>query len=185
MWAFFVGDFMTIQTINLAVPGGDTPRSANTKVNANFSDPTHAASKHVGTATGQIPLAQDTYSVVASKQPTVPDTGFDMDNALPEVRYAANVNGALNLPPANGEATYIVETRYSYQNTTPIQIATGKKEGLIWVRSKIGGVWNAWRPQTSNRLVYSTTTASGANTVVTPDGTLQRSTSSFITAQVT
>lgn len=54
MWAFFVGDFMAIQTINLTVPGGDTPRSANTKINANFSDTTHAASRLVGTASGNV-----------------------------------------------------------------------------------------------------------------------------------
>lgn len=45
---------MTIQTVDLTVPGGDTPRSANTKINANFSDQTHAASRLVGTATGNL-----------------------------------------------------------------------------------------------------------------------------------
>lgn len=50
---------MAIQAIDLTVPGGDTPRSANTKINANFSDQTHAASKLIGTETGEIPLAQD------------------------------------------------------------------------------------------------------------------------------
>ena len=45
---------MTIQIVNLAVPNGDTPRSANTKINANFTDPTHAASRLVGTAAGNV-----------------------------------------------------------------------------------------------------------------------------------
>lgn len=54
MWAFFVGDFMAIQTINLTVPGGDTPRSANTKINANFSDQNNAASRLVGPAEGNV-----------------------------------------------------------------------------------------------------------------------------------
>lgn len=49
---------MAIQTINLTVPGGDTPRSANTKINANFSDTTHAASKLVGDAVGKVPLSE-------------------------------------------------------------------------------------------------------------------------------
>ena len=39
---------MTIQIVNLSVPNGDTPRSANTKINANFSNPTHAASRLAG-----------------------------------------------------------------------------------------------------------------------------------------
>ena len=45
---------MAIQTVNLAVPNGDTPRSANTKINANFSDQTNAASRLVGKAAGNV-----------------------------------------------------------------------------------------------------------------------------------
>lgn len=45
---------MAIQTINLAVPGGDTPRSANTKINANFTDQDNAASRKVGASTGDL-----------------------------------------------------------------------------------------------------------------------------------
>ena len=45
---------MAIQTVNLAVPNGDTPRSANTKINANFTDQTNAASRLVGTAAGNL-----------------------------------------------------------------------------------------------------------------------------------
>lgn len=54
MWAFFVGDFMAIQTVDVTVPGGDTPRSANIKLNANFSNQTHAASRLVGGAAGNV-----------------------------------------------------------------------------------------------------------------------------------
>lgn len=50
---------MAIQLVDLKVPNGDTPRSANTKINANFTDQTNAASKLVGTGKGQIPLAED------------------------------------------------------------------------------------------------------------------------------
>ena len=50
---------MAIQIVNLAVPNGDTPRSANTKINANFTDPYNAASKLVGTGYGQVPLAEN------------------------------------------------------------------------------------------------------------------------------
>lgn len=49
---------MTIQKINLGSEplgeGGDTYRSANTKINENFSNTTHAASRLVGTATGNV-----------------------------------------------------------------------------------------------------------------------------------
>lgn len=47
---------MAIQTVDLTVPNGDTPRSANTKINANFSNATHAASRLVGTSAGNVLL---------------------------------------------------------------------------------------------------------------------------------
>lgn len=49
---------MTIQTINLGTApsgaGGDTFRSTGTKVNENFTNNTHAASRYVGTAAGNL-----------------------------------------------------------------------------------------------------------------------------------
>lgn len=49
---------MAIQKINLGTEplgeGGDTYRSANTKINENFSNTTHAASRLVGLATGNV-----------------------------------------------------------------------------------------------------------------------------------
>lgn len=49
---------MTIQTINLGTApsgaGGDTFRSTGTKVNENFTNNTHAASRYVGTAAGNV-----------------------------------------------------------------------------------------------------------------------------------
>ena len=52
---------MTIQTINIgAAPNddtGDDPRTAGQKLNSNFTTSTHAASRDVGTASGNIPDA--------------------------------------------------------------------------------------------------------------------------------
>ena len=45
---------MAIQIVNLAVPNGDTPRSANTKINENFTNTTHAASRLVGPVAGNV-----------------------------------------------------------------------------------------------------------------------------------
>lgn len=51
---------MTISKLEVgAVPlgvGGDSLRSAAAKINANFSDQTHAASRLVGTSSGQVPI---------------------------------------------------------------------------------------------------------------------------------
>lgn len=52
---------MTIQTINIGVSPndntGDDPRTAGQKLNSNFTTTTHAASRDVGTSTGNIPDA--------------------------------------------------------------------------------------------------------------------------------
>ncbi|MDM8440151.1 pyocin knob domain-containing protein, partial [Acinetobacter baumannii] len=49
---------MTIQTVNLGTAptgaGGDTFRSTGAKINENFTNNTHAASRLVGTATGNV-----------------------------------------------------------------------------------------------------------------------------------
>ncbi|HHB2265102.1 TPA: hypothetical protein ACOQ60_004024, partial [Acinetobacter baumannii] len=49
---------MTIQTVNLGTAptgaGGDTFRSTGAKINENFTNNTHAASRYVGTATGNV-----------------------------------------------------------------------------------------------------------------------------------
>lgn len=68
MWAFFVGDFMAIQTINLTVPGGDTPRSANTKINANFTDQNNAASRMVGIGNNEIADNKNILKVISGTQ---------------------------------------------------------------------------------------------------------------------
>ncbi|MFP0526603.1 hypothetical protein ACLDWI_17300, partial [Acinetobacter baumannii] len=49
---------MTIQTVNLGMAptgaGGDTFRSTGAKMNENFTNNTHAASRYVGTAAGNL-----------------------------------------------------------------------------------------------------------------------------------
>ncbi|GAA5559333.1 hypothetical protein Asch03_03657 [Acinetobacter schindleri] len=49
---------MTIQTVNLGTAptgaGGDTFRSTGAKINENFTNPSHAASRYVGTAAGNV-----------------------------------------------------------------------------------------------------------------------------------
>nr|EKU6037330.1 hypothetical protein [Acinetobacter nosocomialis] len=49
---------MTIQTVNLGTAptgaGGDTFRSTGAKMNENFTNNTHAASRYVGTAAGNV-----------------------------------------------------------------------------------------------------------------------------------
>lgn len=60
---------MTIQTVNLGTApsgaGGDTFRSTGAKMNENFTNPEHAASKLVGTSGAKVPLMNNTNTWVS------------------------------------------------------------------------------------------------------------------------
>ena len=94
MWAFFVGDFMAIQTVDVTVPGGDTPRSANIKINNNFTNPAHAASRLVGTAIGN--LMQVGEFGIGPYAPPLEDLSSDTPNGFTSGAGAA----AVNYPPS-------------------------------------------------------------------------------------
>lgn len=178
---------MTIQTINLTVPGGDTPRSANTKINANFTDQTHAASRLVGTAANQIPLAQDIRTVMHAS-PAVfyysISASLDANSLLAGSRVVTgHGSNKLNVPVIAGVELWSIETKTQAISTGVndqlLQIASSYRGVSVFLaRILEGGVWSAWTPLSTNPKTYSTTTASGANVVVTTTGELQRSTSS-------
>lgn len=175
---FFVGDFMAIQTINLTVPGGDTPRSANTKINANFSNTAHAASCLLGTAAGQVPLAQDTFKAAYSFVTDLgSDPSNDFDNLASPSLVLIGITG-VNAPlDSSGETHWVVQTIPTYI-TRKMQIAYGLTTGRISIRTYSNGTWTAWSTSSTSKLTYDTTTALGANVVVDSTGKLMRSTSS-------
>lgn len=164
--------FMAIQTINLTVPGGDTPRSANTKINANFSDQTNAASKLVGAATGKIPLYED-IPLSSEQPPQVRSAGANFNaetDIVPGINYLVNPANT-GLPPDND--THLMYGKFSYSYTTKFLFShSSSGEGWIKASSK------PWRPITTHTATYKTTTALGANVVVDNTGQLMRSTSS-------
>ena len=138
-----MGDFMAIQTINLTVPGGDTPRSANTKINANFSNTTHAASRLVGTGTEQIPL---TGQVFFAYNNTIPDAIFLAevkrscdDLAVGEIVLAGTVNE--NSPPSSA---YNLITTQRGHATALVQTALGYNKPNLAQRTKYSGAWTEW-----------------------------------------
>lgn len=184
MWAFFVGDFMAIQQVDLTVPGGDTPRSANTKINANFSNQTHAASHLVGKENGQVPLAQDVgllsgkFNADMSMYGTA--TQGDANNFANGSKYLVVADNVLNCPTGAGSQRFLIETQSMYNfNEGQLQIATVYND-LVgrYFRIKSNSTWLPWQPMSITPNTYNTTTASGANVVVDTAGRLSRSTSS-------
>lgn len=97
---------MAIQQIDLKVPNGDTPRSANTKINANFSDQTHAASKLVGIGAEQLPLTKYTFraAMTVSNLTTGLNLPYDYDTA--KVGDIVYTDSALNRPLPSYQVGY-------------------------------------------------------------------------------
>lgn len=158
MWAFFVGDFMAIQTINLAVPGGDTPRSANTKINANFSDQTNAASKLVGDTDGKIPTWNQTLAVrgalragTSGNMPQYPtDASFDIaENSVTGYKYFWDRNNVSSWGDLTTDP-YITGCQVFGYQTSRLQIGfdfLGKGNLLLRTANSVGkfsGANNGW-----------------------------------------
>lgn len=173
---------MAIQKINLgSAPsgaGGDTQRAANAKINENFSDTAHAASRLVGTGAEQVPL-NSTLEDTCTKQ--VKKTSTNIDN------------------PTYGEAVYVSKEDIGITNdhnleegcvvmtfgTTPgvythraFQLAFGVRRYNVFMRNRYTSAWYGWRPITRNENNYRLTTSDAPNVVANAEGMLLRSTSS-------
>ncbi|SSQ26960.1 putative tail fiber [Acinetobacter baumannii] len=101
---------MTIQTVNLGTAptgaGGDTFRSTGAKMNENFTNNTHAASRYVGTAAGNV-MEVGAFGLGNTRNSNLDEstTGFfhDASGAAANVGmgYRAVVNICHNYDPAN------------------------------------------------------------------------------------
>ena len=96
---------MSIQTISLgAAPsgaGGDTFRSTGTKVNENFTNNTHAASRYVGTAAGNV-MEVGAFGLGVLIPPAFPDSFANQKNAGSGLYYTPNSTGL-----TDGQMLYI------------------------------------------------------------------------------
>lgn len=164
---------MAIQNINLGTApkgeGGDTLRSTAVKINENFSNATHAASRTVGTFDNQVPLSQDTLKA-AFQRPTREDTSGTITTA-----DIADFNtGTTNLVIGSaavglsGEPYWLIFTLASYgTNSQKIQLAFGNTYGNMAIRSKVSA-WSVWRTikSTLNTSVDGNGFLKGASPIV-------------------
>lgn len=144
---------MAIQRINLGTApsgtGGDTNRSAFTKIDGNFADSTHAASRLVGTAAGNVMevgafgLGENAVYVTNDTLLSALRKGFITIGSQPAIvygqQYGAAYNGILRLP------------------------TQGQSEISV---SRIGGNVSGTIGQNTDRIIVRTT----ANTQVDPNG---------------
>lgn len=173
---------MAIQTVDLKVPNGDTPRSANTKINANFSNTTHAASRLVGLFSENIP---DGSNIRNSYLRNIGQVRADANTNLDV--FAAGERG--NIDHANTSitsdkygATYFTVETLGTTAGVRFQIAyesSNAQASDILVRRKYSSNdWSEWRPFGQSRHTYVSTTATAANVTVDSSGVLRRASSS-------
>lgn len=138
-------NIMAIQTINLTVPGGDTPRSANTKINANFTDPTNAASKLIGKSTGQVPLSENVQSLACTGSDKGTSGSFDtLPNGAFRVYRAESSDWTQRPPfPAGGQAHALAITRTTDLPSVKYQMVLGYTGGLF-TRAFQATAWTTW-----------------------------------------
>lgn len=151
---------------------GDNEFVLWSKVKSNFEDQTHAASKLVGAAKGKIPLYED-IPLSSEQPPKVKLVGAEFNaetDIVPGIGYLVNPANT-GLPPVS--TTQFMYGKYSFE-TVRKYLFSHDVTGDGWIKADT----KPWQPITTHAATYKTTTASGANVVVTSSGTLQRSTSS-------
>ena len=138
---------MAIQTVNLGTAptgaGGDTFRSTGAKINENFTNPVHAASRMVGMGPGDLSLVVDLRrSLGQNSIATALPAGWDLNNlsAGDFAFYSATANP--NSPPLEYGTLYASR---GYADDKQLHV-TGFDyfNGGLVTRAKQNGIWSAW-----------------------------------------
>ncbi|MBJ8503587.1 hypothetical protein I6M96_01050 [Acinetobacter seifertii] len=138
---------MTYQTVNLGTAptgaGGDTFRSTGAKINENFTNWTHAASRYVGSATGNL------MEVGFCGLGTTVATNFgpvDLNTAKLQTGFYSG-NNINNAPFANNNDTwgYLIHQNLASVGAGSYEFQMmGTIDGRFWTRTKTGGQAQAW-----------------------------------------
>lgn len=138
---------MAIQTVNLGTAptgaGGDTFRSTGAKINENFTNPVHAASRLVGISPGDLSLVVDLRrSLGQNSIATALPAGWDLNNlsAGDFAFYSATANP--NSPPLEFGTLYASR---GYADDKQLHV-TGFDyfNGGLVTRAKQNNNWSAW-----------------------------------------
>ena len=170
---------MAIQLPNPGLGDGQTGDNEFvmwTKVKDNFSNTTHAASRLVGTATGNVPLVEQVRTALHSSVDGDRNSGDanDFDNGT----FWYTGSSVANTPSGFSASRYNIETRYM-GNGKKYQLALGWDKLSAAHRYRNGSSWSDWEPLGWDKKNYNTTSATAANVVVDSEGRLVRATSSL------
>lgn len=137
---------MTIQTVNLGTApgaGGDTFRSTGAKINENFTNPSHAASRYVGSA------AENLMEVGFCGLGSTVATNFgpiDLNTAKLQTGFYSG-NNINNAPFENNNDTwgYLIHQNLASAGAGSYEFQMmGTIDGRFWTRTKVAGQAQSW-----------------------------------------
>lgn len=136
---------MAIQQINLGTAptgvGGDTNRSAYTKINQNFTDSANAASRQVGMGAGNV-MQVGAFGLGADALPQIKNSDL---NTLQTSGYYTAENTNANYPPdANASFCNIMVIPHRGGYVIQLAFMIGSNSNLVWVRRCFDNTWGAW-----------------------------------------
>lgn len=149
---------MTIQLINIGTAPndntGDDPRTAGQKLNSNFTTSSHAASRDVGTDSGDIPDADDLNMVGATEN-------YTSNNLNPNVFEGQAVNDIIAIGYAQNPTTAVF---YLPVSQAPLSITTVGTFNVVdtVLGVKATGANVALAASSSDKLAVLIATISGA-----------------------
>ncbi|MBF9227591.1 pyocin knob domain-containing protein [Acinetobacter nosocomialis] len=144
---------MTIQTVNLgSAPtgdGGDTFRSTGAKINENFTNPSHAASRYVGTAAGNV-MEVGAFGLGLEIGIEISGQDLNLGSQYKAGNYSGDTLANSPYPKASGIYNYLQVNNlssggaslYQYQEITAANHSTGNER---YYRLLINGGWTSWR----------------------------------------
>ncbi|MCQ4257480.1 pyocin knob domain-containing protein [Stutzerimonas stutzeri] len=156
---------MALQTINLGVApggaGGDAARTAFDKINKNFSDPTHAASKLAQTSatdtTAGALMAAGAFGLGSSNNVLLPGGNLNAtDIASGEYRVVGSHTGTK--PPGMTDGVVKV---LRYNTTDSVQAFYWVVGARTFYRASLNGIWGAWVEAFSTGNILGTVSQSG------------------------
>ena len=136
---------MAIQRINLGTApsgtGGDTNRSAFTKIDGNFADTTNAASRQVGEVEGNV-MQVGAFGLGTTALPQLKNSDL---NTLQTSGYYTAENTNANYPPdANASFCNIMVIPHRGGYVIQLAFMIGSNSNLVWVRRCFDNTWGAW-----------------------------------------
>ena len=140
---------MAIQTVKTGAAvndgTGDDARTAFTKINQNFTNNAHAASRMIGVEGFQVPDANATRRAFASLPATKIGSGYDFNTiASGDYIFVNNLDDKLNAPPFKSSLGAVYATRiYSGDRQLSVFGIDYVHGGLI-TRAKNNGTWCPW-----------------------------------------